>query len=113
LRGKEKAKSFLSTLAEDSIVFCSAITVAEIYAGMKPHEKLKTGELIEGLNIVDVDRQIAEKAGNYKSTIKNQTLELADCIIAATAFVINAVLATGNAKHYPMADVKKQVVFSE
>jgi predicted nucleic acid-binding protein len=34
-------------------------------------------------------------------------LELDDCLIAATAFIENAFLATGNEKHYPMKDIKK------
>lgn len=41
----------------------SAITVAEIYAGMRVDEREKTGELINSLNIIEVTREIAEKAG--------------------------------------------------
>jgi len=37
-------------------------------------------------------------------------LELDDCIIAATAFIKDAMLATGNVKHYPMTDIKKNSV---
>ncbi len=38
LRGKRKAKDFLSMLLEESSIFCSAITLAEIAAGMRPGE---------------------------------------------------------------------------
>ncbi len=111
LRGKVKAKEFLCSLIEDSaIMSCSAITVAEIFAGMMEHEREKTTALIDGLNIIDITREIAEKAGSYKNSIKKQSLELDDCLIAATAFSINAVLATGNIKHYPMTDISKKVV---
>ena len=44
-------------------------------------------------------------AGRFQRTIRRQTLELADCLIAATAFVENATLATGNVKDYPMPEV--------
>ena len=89
---------------------CSAVAVAEIHAWMKEHEWVKTTELIDSLTIIEVTRDIAEKAGAYKSTIRSQGLELDDCIIAATAFVKDAMLATGNVKHYPMTDIKKNIV---
>lgn len=110
LRGREKARNYLLSVLEDSTIYCSVITVAEIYAGMKEHEKSKTSELIESLNVVDVTQEIAEKAGEYKRRKKGHVLELADCIIASTAFVKDAILAKGNEKHYPMHDIKKIVV---
>jgi predicted nucleic acid-binding protein len=76
---------------------------------MREHEREKTAGLIDSLNIIDVTREIAEKAGRYKREIKSQKLELDDCLIAATSFVHNAVLATGNGKHYPMADIEKEI----
>ena len=110
LRGREKAKYYLLSILEESTIYCSVITVVEIYAGMREHEKTKTTELIDSLNIVDVTRDIAGKAGEYKRQEKKRILELADCIIASTALIKNAILATGNEKHYPMHDIKKTVV---
>jgi len=113
LRGKEKTGDFLSTLIDEATLSCSAITVAEIFAGMREHERKKTEELLDSLNIIDVDRRIAEKAGNYKNKIKSHHLEIDDCIIAATAFSENATLATGNGRHYPVTDIEKIIVSSE
>jgi len=110
LRGREKVRGYLFSLLEESIIYCSVISIAEIHAGMKEHEREKTSEIIDSLNIVDVTRDIAEKAGNYKRDERKQILELDDCFIAATAFVKGAVLATGNSKHYPMEDIKKEIV---
>lgn len=112
LRGKKKERDYLISLLEESVMYCSAITVAEIYAGMKEHEHEETTALIESLNIVDVSREIAEKAGVYKRIEKKQSLELDDCLIAATAFIKGAVLATGNVKHYPMQDITKEIIKS-
>ena len=112
LRGKKTAQNYLLSLLEDSTIYCSAITVAEIYAGMKEHEKEKTTELIDSLNIFEVTREIAEKAGEYKRNERKQSLELDDCLIAATACIKGALLATGNLKHYPMEDIKKITVKS-
>jgi len=110
LRGREKARDYLLSLMGEADLCCSAVTVAEIHAGMKEHEQAKTVDLLDSLSIVDVTRGIAEKAGAYKRSIKSQGLELDDCIIAATAFVKGAILATGNDKHYPMRDIRKNVV---
>ena len=63
--------------------------------------------------LLPVTRDIAEKAGQYKGGIKSHSLELDDCLIAATAHLHKAVLATGNDRHYPMGDIKKTVVTCE
>jgi predicted nucleic acid-binding protein len=110
LRGREKAKDYLLSLLEESTIYCSVISIAEIHAGVKEHEREQTIELIDSLNIVDITRHIAEKAGKYKREEKKQFLELDDCFIAATAFIKGVILATGNGKHYPMEDIKKEIV---
>ncbi len=110
LRGNVKARNILSGLLEDADIFCSVITVAEIHAGMKSHEREKTLGLLDSLTVLDITVKIAEKAGQYKRSIKSQSLELDDCFIAATAHEKNALLLTGNGKHYPMNNVDKKVV---
>jgi len=77
---------------------------------MRDHESQKTVALIDGLTVIDVSREIAEKAGQLKRDTRSQTLELDDCLIAATAFVRKAALATGNVRHYPMRDIEKITV---
>ena len=110
LRGRREAKDFLSSLLDRSQIRCSSITVAEIFAGIRPGEEEKTRALIDNLEVLDVTREIAEKAGQYRRMIRSQTLELDDCLIASTAFIHRSVLATGNGKHYPMRDVEVRVV---
>ena len=110
LRGRREAKDFLSSLLDRSQILCSSITVAEVFAGIRPGEEEKTRALVDNLEVLDVTREIAEKAGQYRRTIRSQTLELDDCLIAATAFVHRSVLATGNGKHYPMRDIDVRVV---
>lgn len=110
LRGRREAKDFLSSLLDRSRIFCSSITVAEIFAGIRPGEEEKTRALIDNLEVLDVTREIAEKAGHYRRTIRRPSLELDDCLIAATAFIHRSVLATGNGRHYPMRDIEVRVV---
>lgn len=110
LRGKEQAREFLVSRMEEDELCCSVITVAEIATGMRPHEEAATRRLLDTLSILEVSRAVAEKAGRYKGTTKSRALELDDCLIAATAFHADASLATGNAKHYPMNDIRTIVV---
>jgi predicted nucleic acid-binding protein len=105
LRGREATRTFLLDLMDHSVPCCSVISVAELYAGMRPEEKHATDVLLDGLVIIPIVREIAEVAGRFKSRVKSRRLELADCLIAATAFVEGAVLATGNTKDYPMSEI--------
>jgi predicted nucleic acid-binding protein len=41
----------------------------------------------------------------FKRREKHRRLELADCLIAATAFAEGATLATGNTKDWPMPEI--------
>jgi len=110
LRGRREAKDFLSSLLDRSQILCSSITVAEIFAGIRPGEEEKTRALVDNLLVLDVTREVAERAGQYRRTIRGQALELDDCLIAAAAFIHQSVLATGNGKHYPMRDIEVRVV---
>ena len=105
LRGREAVRTFLLETANHSIPCCSVISVAEIHAGMRPEESERTTTLLDGLVVLPVTRKIAEVAGHFKRKTKSRRLELADCLIAATAYVEGASVATGNAKDYPMAEV--------
>jgi len=98
------------TMFDESDLCCSVITVAEIHAGMRDHERARTEQLLDSLTQVDVSREIAETAGAFRKNVRSHTLEFDDCLIAATAFVKRAALATCNAKHYPMKEIEKIVV---
>jgi predicted nucleic acid-binding protein len=113
LRGRKKAKEFLSSLLDESSIYCSAITIAEITAGMRSGEEARTKTLLDHIEVLDVNRDVAEKAGFYKRSTRSRRLELDDCLVAATAFVHKAVLATGNGKHYPMEDINRMIVDTE
>jgi predicted nucleic acid-binding protein len=110
LRGNEAARDFLADNLEENELLCSVISIAEIWAGMHPHEELATRRLVDSLKIIDINRAMAMKAGNFKGSTKSHALELDDCLIAATAFCTEATLATGNGKHYPMKDIRMVVV---
>jgi predicted nucleic acid-binding protein len=105
LRGREAARTFLEEVAIHSIACCSVISVAELYAGMKPNEESGTARFLDSLVILPVTMPIAEVAGAFKRRSTSRRLELADCLIAATALMEDAALATGNVKDYPMPEI--------
>lgn len=86
------------------ILACSAITVTEIYAGMRPHESAATQSFLNGMELYEVDWELARYAGLLKNewARRGQTLSVADVLIAATALVHSLVLMTDNRKDFPM-----------
>ena len=105
LRGHAAAQAFLLRVTEHAVPCCSVISVAEIHAGMRAPERDQTAVLLDSLVLLDVTRSIAEMAGRFKQRERRRRLELADCLIAATAVVEAAALATGNARDYPMPEL--------
>jgi predicted nucleic acid-binding protein len=110
LRGNAAARDFIADRLDEGELLCSVISIAEIWAGMRPHEETATRRLVDSLKVVEVSREIAEKAGAFRQGAKGHLLELDDCLIAATAACSGAQLATGNGKHYPMKEISKIVV---
>ncbi len=105
LRGRDTARARLVDLISRFVPCCSVITVAEIYAGMRQEEEDATRMLLDGLIMIPVTGETAELAGRLRYKAKSRRLELADCLIAATALIESATLATGNVKDYPFADL--------
>lgn len=102
LRGKEQAVSLFKS-NPDSIQF-SAITVAEIYAGVKgKKEELEVERLFSIFPVIETTKDIAMEAGKLvKQYRPSHSVELPDAIIAATCLLSDMELNTLNIKHYPM-----------
>jgi tRNA(fMet)-specific endonuclease VapC len=105
LRGKQGAKKIMSSVRDEDMPCCSAVTVAEIRAGMRDEEEPATMAFLESFDILSIDKKVAQIAGDLKRKTKQQQLELDDCFIAATALIHQAVLITHNPKHYPHKDL--------
>jgi predicted nucleic acid-binding protein len=101
LRGVPKAVKYLKAHSEEIII--SAITVAELYAGVRDEERRQLADFISLFDIIPVTQAIAESGGLYKRQYhKSHGIALADAIIAATSVVNDAELKTLNTKHFPM-----------
>lgn len=94
-------------VAESELVaMCSPVSVAELWQGARPNERILLKELFETLTCVPIDLEVGEQAGEYMSRYgKSHGLELGDALIAATAAIHKAELWTRNRRHYPMKDV--------
>ncbi len=107
LRDEPKAIAYFENLNEELLV--SAITVAELYAGMRDHEKEQLTEFLSAFQTIPLNHKIAKQGGLYRRDYgATQGVGLADALIAATAVSQSATLITLNKKHFPMLkDVKR------
>ena len=104
LRGDKQAISHLKA-ESDSLCF-SAITVAEIYAGIKnKKEETEVERLFSIFPVIAVTDEIAREAGRFVRLYRSShSVEIPDALIAATCLLSNSSLHTLNVKHYPMFD---------
>jgi len=108
LRGKEEAKTvLLNFVLQDN--YYSVITLGEILFGMRENEKIKTFHLMDSMTEIKVDKEIVLLSYDVKQKSKGYSIELYDCIIAATAIFYDLVLVTKNHKHYPDKRIKLYV----
>ena len=109
LRGVRGRAEFLERLVENGhLLACSAITVAEIFAGMKAKEREETVALLDSLEHYDITRPIAERAGLLRQdwSAHGRTLALADLLIASVALTQGLILITDNTKDFPMEELR-------
>lgn len=108
LRGRDGAKSRLNQLRErgDEAWAC-AINVEEVLRGLRSEEAESARNLIHGLRIAPLGLAEGWRAGVWRRdyAAAGTTLAQADCLIAAAAVGMKARLATGNPKHFPMAEL--------
>ena len=93
-----------SLLAAGDTLACSAMTVTEIFAGIRPKEFQVTERFLDSLELYAVDPELARHAGLLKNewASKGRTLGVADVIIAATALAHGLILMTDNVRDFPM-----------
>jgi predicted nucleic acid-binding protein len=84
----------------------SAMTVAELYAGVRDGaERAALDQFVDSFHVIPIDEAIATRAGIIRRDFgKTQGTGLADAIIAATAELHQASLVTLNRKHFQMLE---------
>lgn len=109
LNGKRNRQQQLAYLLnQGDVLACCSINVAEVYAGMRPHEAASTDSFLRSLAYYEITWESARKAGElrYRHARLGRTLSLADTLIAAVALIHDLILITDNVKDYPMADLR-------
>ena len=84
-----------------------AISVEEIWRGLRPGEEGAARRLFNGLRLAPIGVAQGMQAGIWRRTYAEQgvTLHQTDCLIAAAAEGIGATLATANVRDFPMQEV--------
>jgi hypothetical protein len=102
LRGSKQAIRFLE--GADGPLCVSAITVAELYSGVKGEdEQAALEQFLRAFEVITVDEELARRGGLCRRDYhaKHGT-GLADALVAVSAEAAGAVLVTFNRRHYPM-----------
>ena len=66
-RRRQKWELLGGLVAAGASLGCSVITLGEVYAGMRPHEKQRTEGLFAELDLYDVTGEIARYTGLLKN----------------------------------------------
>jgi predicted nucleic acid-binding protein len=108
LNGKRgRDRSLLELVRQGHMLASCAVTVAEVYAGMRPEEAGQTQALLSRLRYYEITSEVSQQAGRlkYHWARKGHTLSLADVLIAATALNYGLALITDNVQHFPMPEL--------
>ena len=102
LRGSSTASDWLGSI--DEVPSCSELTRAEVLRGVRSAERTRTERLLGALRWVPVDEPISRRAGELGRHYRRSHpgLGIVDFVIGATAQLLEADLATGNVRDYPM-----------
>lgn len=104
LRGHKPARRAIGLARRSDRVASSLVTKIEVLAGIRPGEELETYRLFDQIEWIDVDDEVAERAGRLAARFASThaSVELPAFVVAATAEVLSATLWTLNSRHFPM-----------
>lgn len=109
LKNRLGRRNFLNQLTDKGTMLAScAITIAEVYAGMRPSEADITAEVLGELRFYEITPAAARLGGELKAAWAKRglTLSLTDTLIAAVALENGIALATDNVKDFPMPELQ-------
>ncbi len=107
LRGRSARDRLLALRWTASVPWVCAVNVEEVTRGLRESEQGIAEMLFDGLRMATLSRREGERAGRWRRQFAaaGVTLSQADCLIAAATLSVGARLATGNPKHFPMAEI--------
>jgi predicted nucleic acid-binding protein len=106
LRGRPAAERVRALRDTAQPPWICAINVEEVVRGTSGAEE-QVARFLGGLRLAPLGRAEGELAGRWRRDHAHRgiTLSQADCLIAAAAIGVDARLATGNPKHFPMPEL--------
>ena len=110
LRGRPAAARVAGLRRTGTEPWACAISVEEIWRGLRPDEELPARRLFHGLRLAPLGSSEGMRAGRWRRlfALQGVTLHQADCLVAAAAAGIGAALATANVGDFPMVDIDVQ-----
>jgi predicted nucleic acid-binding protein len=107
LRGRQAADRLRLLRRRGVEPWVCAVSVEEIWRGIHPGEVDVVRRLFRGLRCGPLGVAEGERAGTWRRWFAERgvTLHQADCLIAAAAVSLDATLATGNPKDFPMEEL--------
>lgn len=107
LRGLPVAQRILAVRDTGPAPWTCAVNVEEVLRGARSEDEAVVARFLGGLRLAPLGRAEGEQAGRWRRDYAREgiTLSQADCLIAAAALGVGARLATGNPKHFPMAEL--------
>ena len=108
LRGNARIAGALGALERRGIpTYCSAVSWAEIFAGVRPGEELEAEGFLHARGEVVIDAATGRRAGSYLLRYaRSHGVEIADALIAAAASTTALQLWTLDRRHFPMDDLR-------
>jgi predicted nucleic acid-binding protein len=108
LRGRPAANRLLALRTAELVPWTCPINVEEVWRGLRRGEEEAARRLFNGLRLAPLNYAAAERAGTWRRDFasRGRTLAQADCLVAAAALSVNATLATGNMKDFPMKEIE-------
>jgi predicted nucleic acid-binding protein len=105
LRGDQRAVELLTSLVErEGTVAASEVVRFELLAGVRDGEIPALERFFSAVSWVPVGEEVARAAGELAREHRraHSDIDDADCVIAATALLLEADLLTTNVRHFPM-----------
>ncbi len=110
LRGRPAAERLRSLRRTGVEPWVSAVSVEEIWRGLRPEEEPVARRLVQALRMAPLGAAEGQRAGRWRREFaaNGVTLHQADCLVAAAALGIGAALATANIYGFPMPELEVQ-----
>ena len=110
LRGRPAADRLRKLRRAGVEPWVCAISVEEIWRGLRPEEEPTARRLIRALRLAPLGSAEGERAGRWRRRYAERgvTLNQADCLIASAAVGVGAALATANISDFPMPELDLQ-----